>query len=310
MDKDSRIYVSGDSGLVGSALVKRLKNEGYKNIITKTHNELDLRDQSKVNELFSKEKPEYVFAVAGKVGGIVANATYPAEFMYDNIMMEFNIIRSCYENNVKKLLFIGSSCVYPRDCKQPIKEEYLLKGNFEKTNEGFAIAKIAGLKYIEYLNKEYGTKYISIMPTNLYGVNDKYDETTSHVIPGIIDKMHKAKINNLAKVTLWGTGKPLREFLYADDLADACVYLMQNYNENEIINVGSGEEKTIEQIANMIKEVVGYKGKIVFDSSYPDGTYRKKLDLTKLEKIGWKSKTTLKQGLPIAYKDYLKRMEK
>lgn len=308
MKKSSKIYIAGHKGLVGSAIYRMLQKDGYNNLITRTHQELDLTRQDEVENFFEKEKPEYVFLAAAYVGGILANSKNKADFIYNNTMIEFNVINNSFKNNVKKLIFLGSSCIYPRDCKNPIKEEYLLSGSLESTNEGYALAKIAGLKYAKYLSEQYNANYISVMPTNLYGINDNYNSETSHVIPGIINKMHKAKINEIREVKLWGTGKPLREFMFADDLADACIFLMENYNGTDIVNIGTGEELTIAELAEKIKNVVGYEGKIIFDSNYPDGTYRKKLDLTKLDKMNWKSKIKLDEGLKMAYDDYLKRI--
>jgi GDP-L-fucose synthase len=301
MNKDSKIYVAGHRGLVGSAIMRKLQQEGYTNIITRTHKELDLTNQAQTQDFFEKEKPEYVFLAAAKVGGIHANNTYPADFAYINIMIESNVIKASYDYGVKKLLFLGSSCIYPKLCPQPIKEEYLLTGSLEKTNEAYAIAKIAGLKMCQYFNRQYGTNYISVMPTNLYGPNDNFDLETSHVLPALIRKFHEAKINNKPYVEVWGTGTPRREFLYVDDLADAVVYLMNNYNENEPLNIGTGKDITIKELAELIKEIVGYEGEIKFDTTKPDGTPRKLLDVSRLHATGWKHKIELREGIQSTY---------
>jgi len=301
MNKDSKIYLAGHRGLVGSAILRKLKKEGYTNIITKTHKELDLTNQKETQEFFEKEKPEYVFLAAAKVGGIQANDTYPADFIYINQMIQNNVIKASYDNKVKKLLFLGSSCIYPKMAPQPIKEEYLLTGELEKTNEAYAIAKISGLKMTEFFNKQYGTNYISVMPTNLYGPNDNFDLKTSHVLPALIRKIHEAKENNSEYVEIWGTGKPMREFLHVDDLADAVVYLMNNYNENKPINIGTGKDITIKELAELIKDVVGYQGKLKFDTSKPDGTPRKLLDVSRLHNAGWKHKISLREGIEKTY---------
>ena len=301
MNKDSKIYVAGHRGLVGSAIMRKLQQEGYTNIITRTHKELDLTSQAQTQEFFKKEKPEYVFLAAAKVGGIHANNTYPADFAYINIMIESNVIKASYDYGVKKLLFLGSSCIYPKLCPQPIKEEYLLTGLLEKTNEAYAIAKIAGLKMCQYFNRQYGTNYISVMPTNLYGPNDNFDLETSHVLPALIRKFHEAKINNKPYVEVWGTGTPRREFLHVDDLADATVYLMNNYDENEPLNIGTGKDITIKELAELIKEIVGYEGEIKFDTTKPDGTPRKLLDVSRLHATGWKHKIELREGIQSTY---------
>jgi len=301
MNKDSKIYLAGHRGLVGSAIHRKLKKEGYANIITKTHKELDLTNQKETQEFFEKEKPEYVFLAAAKVGGIHANDTYPADFIYINQMIQNNVIKASYDNNVTKLLFLGSSCIYPKMAPQPIKEEYLLTGELEKTNEAYAIAKISGLKMTEFFNKQYGTNYISVMPTNLYGPNDNFDLKTSHVLPALIRKIHEAKENNSENVEIWGTGKPMREFLHVDDLADAVVYLMNNYNENKPINIGTGKDITIKELAELIKDVVGYQGELKFDTSKPDGTPRKLLDVSRLHNAGWKHKISLREGIEKTY---------
>jgi len=301
MNKNSKIYVAGHKGLVGSAIYRKLKSEKYTNIITRTHKELDLTNQMKTQEFFKKEKPEYVFLAAAKVGGIQANITYPADFAYINLMIESNVIKASYDYGVKKLLFIGSSCIYPRLCPQPIKEEYLLTGPLEPTNEAYAIAKIAGLKMCQYFNRQYGTNFISAMATNLYGSNDNFNLETSHVLPALIRKFHEAKINNSPYVEVWGTGKQRREFLHVDDLADAVVYLMNNYNENEHINLGTGEDISIKELAELIKEIVGYEGEIRFDTTKPDGIPRRLLDVSKLHATGWMHKINLREGIKQTY---------
>ena len=305
MEKNAKIYVAGHRGMVGSAIVRALKNKGYTNIITRTSKELDLRRQIDVEEFFAKEKPDYVFLAAAKVGGILANNEAPADFMYDNMILEMNVIHEAYKNKVKKLMFLGSSCIYPRRAPQPMKEDCLLTSELEKTNEAYALAKISGLKYCEYLNRQYGTDFISVMPTNLYGPNDNYHPEHSHVLPALIRRFHEAKENNLNEVVIWGTGTPLREFLYVDDLADACVYLMNTYSGNETVNLGTGKELSIKELAELVKKVVGFKGNITFDTTKPDGTPRKLLDVSKLEKLGWKYKTELEDGIKLAYEDFL-----
>lgn len=305
MEKNAKIYVAGHRGMVGSAIVRVLKNQGYTNIITRTSKELDLRRQIDVEEFFAKEKPDYVFLAAAKVGGILANNEAPADFMYDNMILEMNVIHEAYKNKVKKLMFLGSSCIYPRMAPQPMKEDCLLTSELEKTNEAYALAKISGLKYCEYLNRQYSTDFISVMPTNLYGPNDNYHPEHSHVLPALIRRFHEAKENNLNEVVIWGTGTPLREFLYVDDLADACVYLMNTYSGNETVNLGTGKELSIKELAELVKKVVGFKGNITFDTTKPDGTPRKLLDVSKLEKLGWKYKTELEDGIKLAYEDFL-----
>lgn len=305
MEKNAKIYVAGHRGMVGSAIVRALKNRGYTNIITRTSKELDLRRQIDVEEFFAKEKPDYVFLAAAKVGGILANNEAPADFMYDNMILEMNVIHEAYKNKVKKLMFLGSSCIYPRMALQPMKEDCLLTSELEKTNEAYALAKISGLKYCEYLNRQYGTDFISVMPTNLYGPNDNYHPEHSHVLPALIRRFHEAKENNLNEVVIWGTGTPLREFLYVDDLADACIYLMNTYSGNETVNLGTGKELSIKELAKLVKKVVGFKGNITFDITKPDGTPRKLLDVSKLEKLGWKYKTELEDGIKLAYEDFL-----
>lgn len=307
MDKNSKIYVAGHRGLVGSALKRRLESKGYSNLILRTHRELDLTNQQEVNEFFEREKPEYVFLAAAKVGGILANNTYPAEFIYENLMIEANIIHASYRYGVKKLLFLGSSCIYPKLAPQPLKEEYLLTGPLEETNEAYAIAKIAGIRLCKHYNQQYGTNYISVMPTNLYGPNDNFDLETSHVMPALLRKFHEAKTKNEPEVIVWGTGKPLREFLHVDDMADACVYLMENFNMDDIgefVNIGVGKDITIGELAELIKEIVGFKGEIRRDLSKPDGTPQKLLDVTKLNSLGWKAKISLKDGIKQTYECY------
>jgi GDP-L-fucose synthase len=305
MEKEAKIYVAGHRGMVGSAIVRALKKAGYDNIIMRTSKELDLRRQDAVEDFFAAEKPDYVFLAAAKVGGIMANSKYPADFMYDNMVLEMNVIRAAYQNNVKKLLFLGSSCIYPRLAPQPMPESCLLTSALEQTNEAYALAKISGLKYCEYLNRQCGTDYISVMPTNLYGPNDNYHPENSHVLPALIRRFHEAKVNNAETVTIWGTGKPYREFLYVDDLADACVFLMNNYSGNETVNIGTGKEVTIKELARLVKDIVGFKGELVFDETKPDGTPRKLLDVTKLNKLGWHYTTELADGIATTYNDFL-----
>ncbi len=305
LDKNSKIYVAGHRGMVGSAIVRKLESEGYKNIITRTSKELDLRRQTEVESFFETERPDYVFLAAAKVGGIIANNSFPADFMYENMIMEMNVIKNAFDNKIKKLLFLGSSCIYPRLAPQPISESCLLTGSLEQTNEAYALAKISGLKYCEYLNRQHGTDYISVMPTNLYGPNDNYHSSNSHVIPGLIRRFHEAKISDAKEVVVWGTGKVLREFLYVDDLADACVYLMNFYSGNETVNIGTGKEITIVELADIVKKVVDFKGEITYDTSKPDGTPRKLLDVSKLTSLGWNYKTEIEDGLALAYKDFL-----
>ena len=307
MDKQSKIYVAGHKGLVGSSIMRCLQRNGYENILVKNSNELDLRNQQAVTDFFAKEKPEYVFLAAAKVGGILANNTYPAEFIYDNLLIEANIIHSAYKNNVKKLLFLGSSCIYPKMANQPIKEEYLLSGYLEPTNEAYAIAKIAGIELCKFYRQQYGCNFISAMPTNLYGINDNFDLNSSHVLPALIRKFHEAKINNQSEVVLWGTGNPMREFLYVDDLADALLFLMLNYNDESHVNVGTGEDIRIGDLALLIKDIVGFEGTITHDLSKPDGTPRKLLDVSRLHSIGFKHKTDLKEGISCVYAWYLKQ---
>ena len=297
MEKNAKIYVAGHNGLVGSALIRCLKKEGYSNLITRSFSELDLRDQAAVNHFFENEKPEYVFLAAAKVGGILANAHAPASFLYDNLSIELNVIHAAYKAGVTKLLFLGSSCIYPRNCPQPIKEEYLLSSELEKTNEAYAIAKIAGLKLCEAYNRQYGTRFISVMPTNLYGPHDTFDLHASHVIPALLRKFFQAQQSGAPQVIVWGSGTPYREFLYVDDLADACLFLMNTYDGPDIINIGTGQDITIADLAERIKEAVGYTGAIRFDISKPDGTPRKLLSVDKLTALGWRASTPLEQGL-------------
>lgn len=306
MNLNSKIYIAGHRGLVGSAILRKLQAEGFTNLLVRTHLELDLLDQKEVADFFKEEKPEYVFLAAAKVGGILANSASPAEFIYENLQIQNNIIHNAYLQKVKKLLFLGSSCIYPKNCPQPIKEEYLLAGYLEPTNEPYAIAKIAGLKMCQSYNKQYGANFISVMPANLYGPHDNFDLENSHVLPALIRKFQEAKINNLESVVAWGTGKPKREFLYVDDLAGACIFLMNNYNGSEIINIGTGEDISIKELAEKIKNVIGFKGKIEWDESKPDGTMRKILDVSKLRNLGWKHKIDLEEGIKLTYEWYKK----
>ncbi len=306
MNKDSKIFVAGHNGMVGSAIVRRLKELGYTKIVTKSRKELDLTNQFQVNQFFHFERPEFVFLAAAKVGGIKANDDFRADFIYENIMIQSNIIKASHDNKVKKLLFLGSTCIYPKLCQQPIKEEYLLTGLLEPTNDAYAIAKISGIKMCQDFYKQYGDNFISVMPTNLYGPNDNYDLNNSHVLPAMIRKFHEAKIENKEMVEIWGTGNPMREFLYVDDLADACVYLMQNYNSSEIVNIGTGEDLTIKELSYLVKEVVGFTGDIYFNTNKPDGTPKKLSDVSKLKEIGWSYKTSLREGLEKTYQDYVK----
>ncbi|MEW6774266.1 MAG: GDP-L-fucose synthase [Bacteroidota bacterium] len=306
MEKLSKIYVAGHRGMVGSAIIRKLQKEGYTNIITKTSSELDLRNQSAVENFFKEHQPEYVFLAAAKVGGILANNTYRAEFIYDNLMIQNNIIHCAYKYKVKKLLFLGSSCIYPKLAPQPMKEEYLLSGYLEPTNEPYAIAKIAGIKMCEAYRDQYGCNFISAMPTNLYGPNDNYDLNNSHVLPALIRKFHEAKVQKLHYVVVWGTGKPRRELMHVDDLADACLFLMNHYNERQFVNVGTGKDISIAELSELVKKVVGYKGEIIFDTTKPDGTPRKLLDLSLIHSLGWKHKIELEEGIAHAYDDFLK----
>ena len=305
MEKSAKIYVAGHRGMVGSAIVRELQRNGYTNIVTRTHKELDLCRQQAVEEFFAAERPEYVFLAAAKVGGIVANSNALADFMYENMILEMNVIHAAWQNGCKKLLFLGSSCIYPRLAPQPMREDCLLTSSLEPTNEAYALAKISGLKYCEYLNRQYGTDFISVMPTNLYGINDNYHPTHSHVLPALIRRFHEAKEAGLSTVTCWGDGSPLREFLYVDDLADLCLFLMNNYSGNETVNVGSGKEITIKALTELVAEVVGYDGEILWDTSKPNGTPRKLLDVSKSAAMGWKYRTELKDGIKAAYEDFL-----
>ncbi|GGE10132.1 GDP-L-fucose synthase [Sphingobacterium cellulitidis] len=293
--------------MVGSAIYRKLKEQGFENIVVRTSKELDLRDQQAVKEFFETEKPEYVFLAAAKVGGIMANNVYRADFIYENLAIQNNVIHYAHENDAKKLMFLGSSCIYPKMAPQPLKEDYLLTGTLEPTNEPYAIAKIAGIKMVESYRLQYDDNYISVMPTNLYGINDNYHPENSHVLPALIRKFHEAKINNSPTVNIWGSGNPLREFMYADDLADACVFLMENYNDLQFVNIGVGEDISIRDLAELIKEVIGYQGELEFDSSKPDGTPRKLMDVSKLHSLGWKAKTSLKDGIKLAYEDFLSK---
>jgi len=304
MEKNSKIYVAGHRGLVGSAIVRKLEKEGYQNLILRTSSQVDLRDQQAVKDFFEKEKPEYVFMAAAKVGGINANNTHPAEFLYDNLCIQNNVIHQSYKNQVKKLLFLGSSCIYPKNAPQPIKEEYLLSGYLEPTNDAYAIAKIAGIKMCQSYHKQYGSNFISAMPTNLYGPGDNYDLKNSHVLPALLRKFHEAKEKGEANVTIWGTGKPRREFLHSDDLAEACLFLMEHYNDPAIINIGVGKDISIGEMAQMIKKISGFNGELVFDTSMPDGTFQKLLDVSKLNALGWQAKIGFEEGLKKTYEEY------
>ena len=316
MQYDSKIYVAGHRGLVGSALMRQLETHGYGNLVTRTHAELDLTDQMAVRNFFAAERPEYVFLAAAKVGGIHANNTYPAEFIHQNLAIQTNVIHESWRNNVKRLLFLGSSCIYPRDCPQPMKEEHLMAGPLEATNRPYALAKIAGIEMCWSYNRQYGTQYLAAMPTNLYGLNDSYDLQNSHVLPALIRKMHEAKQRGDSEMVVWGTGTPRREFLYGDDMADACVYLMNlpdkkfssllSGNIAPLVNIGCGKDQSILELAELVKDVTGFGGKLLFDTSKPDGTPRKLLDVGKLDQLGWKAKTELREGIKLAYMDYLK----
>ena len=305
MNLDAKIYVAGHRGLVGSAIVRNLEAKGYKNIIYRTHKELDLTNQEAVRVFFEQEKPEYVFLAAAKVGGIHANNTYPADFIYDNLMIQNNVIKAAHDFEVKKLLFLGSTCIYPKMAPQPIKEEYLLTGSLEETNEAYAVAKIAGLEMCKFFKRQYGDNFISCMPTNLYGPNDNFDLKSSHVLPALIRKFHEAKVNGSDTVEVWGTGTPLREFIYVDDMADACVFLMENYDGEQHVNIGTGEEVSIRQLAETVKEVVGFEGELVFNTDMPDGTPRKLTTVDKLQGLGWKHKVSLNEGIRLAYEWFL-----
>ncbi len=306
MNIPDKIYVAGHRGMVGSAIVRRLQKDGFNNIITRTSKELDLRDQPAVAAFFTDVRPDYVFLAAAKVGGIMANNTYRGQFIYENLMIQNNVIHHAHLNNTKKLMFLGSSCIYPKMAPQPLKEEYLLTGPLEPTNEPYAIAKIAGIEMCDAYRAQYGSNFISVMPTNLYGPNDNYDLATSHVLPAMLRKMHEAKINNQQDVTIWGTGTPKREFLHADDMADACFYLMQNYNEKGLVNIGVGEDISIRDLAQLIKRIVGFEGELIFDTSKPDGTPRKLMDVTKLHSLGWKASLNLEEGINKVYEEVKK----
>lgn len=305
MNKDSKIYVAGHRGLVGSAIVRNLEAKGYTNIIYRTHKELDLTNQADVQDFFKEEQPEYVILAAAKVGGIHANNTYPADFIYGNLMIQNNVIKAAHDYNVKKLLFLGSTCIYPKMAPQPIREEYLLTGALEETNEAYAVAKIAGLEMCKFFKRQYGDNFISCMPTNLYGPNDNFDLKSSHVLPALIRKFHEAKVNGSDTVEVWGTGTPLREFIYVDDMADACVFLMENYDGEQHVNIGTGEEVSIRQLAETVKEVVGFEGELVFNTDMPDGTPRKLTTVDKLHGLGWKHKVSLNEGIKLAYTWFL-----
>lgn len=307
MNKQAKIYVAGHRGLVGSALVRQLKNLGYHNLIVRTHDELDLVNQQATSDFFAQEKPDYVFLAAAQVGGIHANNTYRAEFIYNNLMIEANIIHAAWSAGVNNLLFLGSSCIYPRDCPQPIKEEYLLTGPLEATNEPYAIAKIAGIKLCENYNRQYNTQYVSVMPTNLYGPNDNYDLNNSHVLPALIRKAHEAKCLGHKELTVWGTGTPMREFLYVDDMADACIFMMENHITEGLFNIGTGQDVSISELAEIVMSVVGFEGRLLFDTTKPDGTMRKVLDVSRMHALGWHAKTGLKEGIAKAYQDFLHR---
>ncbi|WP_299291122.1 GDP-L-fucose synthase [uncultured Mucilaginibacter sp.] len=309
MEKSAKIYIAGHKGMVGSAIMRNLTAKGYNQIITRSSKDLDLRNQQAVTDFFAEEKPDYVFLAAAKVGGIVANNTYRADFIYENLAIQNNIIHNSYLNGVKKLMFLGSSCIYPKMAPQPLKEEYLLTGLLEETNEPYAIAKIAGIKMCDAYRAQYGCNFISVMPTNLYGYNDNYHPQNSHVMPALIRRFHEAKVDGKDEVMIWGTGSPKREFLFADDLAEACFYLMENYNEPAPINVGVGEDITIKELAYLIKDTTSFEGKITFDTTKPDGTPRKLMDVTKLHNLGWKHKIELKDGIKLAYEDFLEKAE-
>ena len=309
MQTSSKIFIAGHNGLVGSALTRKLKEKGFNNLVFRLHAELDLTDQPAVDRFFKTEHPEYVFLAAAKVGGIYANNTYPADFIFSNLQVQMNVINAAWKIGVKKLLFLGSSCIYPKYCPQPMREDALLSGQLEPTNEAYAIAKIAGIIMCKSYNRQYGTNFISVMPTNLYGPNDNYHPLNSHVLPALIRRFHEAKVSKSPKVTIWGTGNPTREFLYSDDLADACIFLMEKHNGNDIVNIGSGKEVTIRELAMTIKKAVGYEGEIDFDVSKPDGTPRKLLDCSKLHAMGWRHKIELEEGIKMAYQDFVRMLE-
>lgn len=313
MNKNIKIYIAGHKGLVGSAIVRRLKKAGYNNLIHRTHKELDLINQNEVDNFFCRERPEWVFLTAAKVGGIMANIEHPVEFLYENLMIECNTINSAYKYGIEKLLFLGSSCIYPRECLQPMKDEYLLDGKLEPTNEGYALAKIAGIKLCEYYNKQYNKNFISLVPSNVYGIGDNFDLNNSHVMAALIRKFHEVKVRKLPIIKLWGTGKAKREFLYVDDLTDACLYFMEKYNAKELpsfINVGTGEDITIKELAELIRDIEGYKGEIIWDTSKPNGMPRKVVDVTIANKLGWQAKTSLKEGINETYMWFLKNVNK
>ena len=310
MNKSSKIFVAGHRGMVGGAIVRSLQAKDYANVLTASREQLDLLDQSAVGKFLKTEKPDYIFIAAAKVGGIHANNTYRADFIYQNLAIEANLIHGAHEAGIQKLMFLGSSCIYPRDCPQPIKESYLLTGPLEPTNEMYAIAKIAGIKLCDAYNHQYGRQYVSVMPTNLYGLNDNYDLNNSHVLPALIHKSHRAKLSGDKTYTVWGTGSPKREFLFADDLADACTFLMENNYAGPLLNIGSGEDMTIRELAETVMDIVGFRGKLVFDTSKPDGTPRKLLDVSALNALGWKAKTSLREGIAVSYQDFLKRYGK
>ena len=307
MDKDSKIYVAGHNGMVGSAIWRELERQGHYNLIGRRSSELDLRNQHEVEQFFNEERPDYVFLAAAKVGGILANNIYRADFLYDNLMIQNNVIKASADHEVKKLMFLGSSCIYPKLADQPLKEDDLLTGPLEQTNEPYAVAKIAGIKLCENYREQYGKDFISVMPTNLYGLGDNYHPENSHVLPALIRKFHEAKQNGASHVEVWGTGSPKREFLYADDLAEACVFLMQNYSEKGFVNIGTGKDLSIKELALQIKEIVGFQGDLNWDTSKPDGTPRKLMDVSLLTKLGWKYKTELKEGITAAYQDFLNK---
>ena len=309
MEHNHKIYIAGHGGMVGSAIRRNLESKGYNNLLLRSSKELDLRNQQAVTDFFEKERPDFVFLAAAKVGGIVANNTFRAEFLYDNLLMESNIIHAAWKNGVKKLMFLGSSCIYPKLAPQPLKEEYLLTGPLETTNEPYAIAKIAGIKLCEAYHDQYGANFISVMPTNLYGKGDNYHPSNSHVLPGLIRRFHEARENEAPSVTVWGTGTPKREFMYADDLAEACFFLMQHYNKREFINIGTGEDLSIAELAELVKNVTGFKGEILFDTTKPDGTPRKLMDVSKLHSLGWRHKVQLNEGIKSAYQDFLEKTQ-
>lgn len=308
MEKRAKIYIAGHKGMVGSAILRKLESEGFNNLITRSSKDLDLTDQEQVSDFFSNEQPEYVFLAAAKVGGIIANSTYRADFIYQNLAIQNNVIHQSYLNKVRKLMFLGSSCIYPKMAPQPLKEQYMLTGPLEYSNEPYAIAKIAGIKMCEAYRSQYGCNFISVMPTNLYGYNDNYHPQNSHVLPALIRKFHEAKINSSPQVTVFGTGTPLREFLFSDDLADACFFLMQNYDEPSLINIGTGKDLSISELAYLIKTITGFEGNIICDPSKPDGTPKKLLDVSKLHALGWKHRIDLKEGIKLAYEDFTKNV--